>query len=422
MKVLPAFLLLAAFALLIAFCGCSDSSNGGSSPLSDLTGMIYTTDSTGAADISLFSVKGDIYLNGGPVTADAAGLPDGTYYARVTTVDGTILGKAEVPIITVSDGRFTAPYRLLDILNETDADGNCTDDGNGNHVPGFVPSTDKQYIILISMDVTFPPANCWSAKFNVDDSNPPPQPASLSVTKFYDANANGLPDGNQEIQGWKVTITDEASNTRYTPVSLTLAPDTYTVSESQPNEANWVATTPTSVTVPLAAGDAKSVAFGNVCLGAGNARGLAFWASRENKELIGADDLALLAGLHLRTPSGNNYDPECSGDLHDWLLQANALHTNHLLSAYLAVMELNVLNGFVNGDALIHAPGAQSANAAGFATVNALLVEVNAELGLHGTANEGDSWYAYQLALIDVLDRANNNLTFVQPTPGPFTF
>jgi flavin-binding protein dodecin len=48
--------------------------------------------------------------------------------------------------------------------------------------------------------------------------------------------------------------------------------------------------------------------------------------------------------------------------------------------------------------------------------------EANAELTLHGTALAGDSRRSYQEALNNALDKANNNQTFVQPTPCPFTF
>ena len=43
----------------------------------------------------------------------------------------------------------------------------------------------------------------------------------------------------------------------------------------------------------------------------------------------------------------------------------------YMLSAQLAAMRLNVLNGLVNASALIYAPGTNSANpATGFATVD----------------------------------------------------
>ena len=90
----------------------------------------------------------------------------------------------------------------------------------------------------------------------------------------------------------------------------------------------------------------------------------------------------------------------------------------YMLSAQLAAMELNVLNGFVNGSALIYAPGTTSANAAGFASVNDVMAEANTELGLHGLTLSGNAFRSYQEALKNALDKANNNLTFVRPGPG----
>ena len=62
----------------------------------------------------------------------------------------------------------------------------------------------------------------------------------------------------------------------------------------------------------------------------------------------------------------------------------------------------NSLNGKVSGSSLISTPGPGGANAAGFATVNDLLNEANAERGLHGLTTSGSPFGAYQTALRDV--------------------
>jgi hypothetical protein len=90
----------------------------------------------------------------------------------------------------------------------------------------------------------------------------------------------------------------------------------------------------------------------------------------------------------------------------------------YMLSAQLSAMELNVRNGNVNGGSLIYAPGTTSADANGFATVNAVMTEANIELGLHGLTLSGSPYRSYQEALKNALDRANNNLSFVQAGPG----
>ncbi len=83
----------------------------------------------------------------------------------------------------------------------------------------------------------------------------------------------------------------------------------------------------------------------------------------------------------------------------------------------MAAMYLNVRAGFVSASALVYAPGTNSTNAAGFATLGDLLSEANLELAAHPTAYDGALWRSYQEALKNASDWANNNRTFVQPGP-----
>ena len=112
--------------------------------------------------------------------------------------------------------------------------------------------------------------------------------AKLNVIKFYDANANGINDDSQPITGWKIDIN---GNVFFTPYSETVAPGDYAVSEFMPIETNWMATTPSPVNVTLAAGEEKTVEFGNLCLGAGGGKTLGFWSNPNGQALIGAGDL-----------------------------------------------------------------------------------------------------------------------------------
>lgn len=95
---------------------------------------------------------------------------------------------------------------------------------------------------------------------------------------------------------------------------------------------------------------------------------------------------------------------------------------SYMLSAQLAAMELNIEAGFVAPGALIYAPGTGSANSLGFATVGAVVAEAEAELCAHPTSFAGDARRAYQEALKNALDKADNNLILVQATPCPLTF
>jgi hypothetical protein len=153
--------------------------------------------------------------------------------------------------------------------------------------------------------------------------------------------------------------------------------------------------------------------FGNVCVG--QARGgltLGFWSNKNGQALIGSDDLTQLRDLNLRGPSGADFDPTNYAAFRTWLLNGNAVDMAYMLSVQLAAMKMNVYNGKVVGTALIYAPGTTSANSLGFATVNDVIAEANASLGSY----PGDR--AYQEALKNALDNANNNRNFV----GSVTF
>lgn len=167
--------------------------------------------------------------------------------------------------------------------------------------------------------------------------------------------------------------------------------------------------------------------FGNVLLGGGGGKTLGFWSNkngeqRMNQTLGMAAALAGLSAQNLRTAGGANFNPATYKQFRTWLLDANATNMAYMLSAQYAAMWLNVnaVNGSnpgVSAGSIIYAPGTNSANFLGFATVGAVMAEANAELGLHGTAGEGAPWRAYQEALKNALDKANNNLNFVQPWP-----
>jgi hypothetical protein len=94
----------------------------------------------------------------------------------------------------------------------------------------------------------------------------------------------------------------------------------------------------------------------------------------------------------------------------------------YMLSAQLAAMELNVEGNLVNGNALIYAPGTTNANALGFATINSVMAEADADLQANPVTVTAGSTRTHQEALKNALDKANNNLNFVQSKPCPFTF
>jgi len=382
-----------------------------------LPGAIFTTDSTcTGVNINIYGDKADVYLDGGPA-GGGPGLPDGNYYVQVTipsgeTVLGTSVGSGNPMPVHVTNGDFDSCYQLWAILFKA-SDG-TTQGYDDTSNPG------GEYKVWVSTFSTFDPNSSKTDNFKVKKDGGEIWEI-YTVTKFYDANANGLNDDGQLITGWKVRIQDSIDYIRYTPVSIILDPDDYTVTEFYPIEPNWFGTTPNPVYITLAGG-VTAVEFGNLCVGAGGGLTLGFWSNKNGKTGFGEDDLALMVSLNLRNATGGDFNPGSYAQFRTWLLSATATNMSYMLSAQLAAMELNVFNGKVTGGALIYAPGTTSANALGFATVDAVMAEANAELGLHGLVLSDSPDRAYQEALKNALDNANNNNTFVQPMPCAFTF
>ncbi len=384
------------------------------------TGAIFTTGSTcNGTNINIFNSKSDVYVDGGPAHEGAAGLPDGFYYVQVTEPGGALLGtsvgSATPTPLHVTNGEFDQCYQLEAVVIKA-----------SDSTPGYDDTTNGggEYKVWVSANSDFSGGKTDNFKVKPDV----PTSGTLNVNKFYDANANGVNDDGQLITGWKIRIIDDLELFRFTPVSVIVAPDDYVVSEFDPAETNWIHTTANPVNVTVDAGETETVEFGNLCLGPGGGHTLGFWSNKNGQATMNdggsvCSELALLNGLYLRNAAGTRMNFGCDYTaFKNWVLGATATNMSYMLSAQLAAMELNVESGFVSGGALVYAPGTNSANGLGFATVNALMAEANAELTLHGTALAGDSWRSYQEALKNALDKANNNQTFVQSTPCPFTF
>lgn len=403
-----------------------------------LPGAIFTTDAacTGT-DLNIYQSKDAVYVDGGPAHPGAAGLPDGSYYIQVTTPDGNVLGTSvgsgtDTPIVVVN-GEFSSCYQLSSVVKT--AGDLCT-----NGQPGYCTTDNPggEYKVWISTVSTFDNDSSKTDNFKVQENPFPPQ-GLLKVLKFYDANANGVFDATDtEIIGWEThvglqTTFDTIFETKDTPVSIVvLAPSCYTAQEgdiADPNHS-WVHTNASIQSKSVPVPGAAEIDFGNVCLGAGGGLTLGFWSNKNGQALVAtntgnvavcgaslpASDLAWLVGLNLRDGAGNNFDPATYTVFRSWLLSASATNMAYMLSAQLSAMELNVLNGKVNGGAIIYAPG--TGGPSDFKTVCQVMTLANTELGLHGSVLSGSPYRTYQEALKNALDRANNDQNFVQGSAG----
>jgi hypothetical protein len=369
--------------------------------------------------VNVFAAKSDVYING-------SGLPNGNYFVRVTEPGGgDVLGFSVTANLVVSGGGFSC-VRLDTLVFQAAA----------FVVPGWgdTPNPAPNHRVEISTDQTFPANNTKHDLFKVivGDINPPS--AELTVNKFYDANVNGINDDLQPIAGWEVRIQAGLIDLiRYTPVTNTLDPDTYTVTESAPVESNWIRTTPSPVIVTLADGDEKTVVFGNVCTGAGGGKSHGFWGNPNGKAQINdapngaVPEMALLAGLNLRTAAGGNFDPTTYDQFKTWNGSATAVNMAYMLSVQMTANVLAIDANFVNGAQLVYGPGLlpytiPGLSATGFISVNDLITAANNALGANGATFAGSPDRAYQEALKNLLDKLANNQSFVQATPCPFTF
>jgi hypothetical protein len=397
-----------------------------------ITGAVFTTVS-GCGDVNqnIYSAKGDVYLNGGPARPGAAGMPSGNYYVRVTEpsandpvtgVLGTSVGgpAGDAPVNVTLGGDFFSCYQLTSIVRK------ITDS-----TPGYDSTNNNggEYKVWVCQDDFSSASLCKTDNFKVKDAQV--TAGWLSVIKFYDANANGLNDDGDfnVLDGWQVRIDDGIHLVRLTPVLVGLDPlANYTVTESTPNETNWLSTTGNPVVNVSVAGTTQAsptkVTFGNVCLGEGGGLTLGFWSNKNGQAIIGktAGVYSALDGLNLRNTDGSNFDPTTYAPFRTWILGADAVNMANMLSAQLAAMKLNVMSGRVSGASLVYAPGVAGASALGFISVDSLMTAANNSLGTNVLTLSGNPARASQEVLKNALDNANNNKNFVQLKPCDFSF
>ena len=261
---------------------------------------------------------------------------------------------------------------------------------------------------------------------------------------YYDADLDGLrDDGEVGIAGWRVdlikvvggqttTVTTRADGTF---VARFAVGDEFIVRQRSPSDLGWIQTgniesQSNSCNVRLNDDMSYSVGafydvtygdlnFGNVCLGGAGAKGVSFWTTKNGGKLVAADDIAMLATLNLRNAKGNAYDPGNASQLKSFLSGASTTNMAYALSAELAALKLDILNGFVDGTQMVRALGPNSANALGYASINALLAEADAELAQHGKTLVGSPFRAYQEVLKDLLAEVNQSKkVVVQPAPS----
>ena len=272
-----------------------------------LPGAIFTTTANGSqVNGNIFQAKCDVYLDGGPgpnAPAGAAGLPDGDYYFQVTDPSGQVLLSTD----PVANRQFRVLGGVIVGLS-----------GAGNHVTGVdidqgaatiqlcpfldTPNNGGVYKVWVTPIQDFvgdpnlvdngyapgyfhgflPPAS-KTDNFKVKHRGQLP---CLTIIKFYDANGNGVRDGNgpnaEPLLNWPVIVLDpngaEIQGQLFTSVTLcNLVPGTYRVIEAATDNPiftyavtasilDGVSITPPSQEVLVQIGTSdRTLIFGNTC-------------------------------------------------------------------------------------------------------------------------------------------------------------
>lgn len=420
-----------------------------------ISGAIYTSVENGeTVNANSYPSKDLVYLNGGPNNApgcNGGDLEDGDYYFQVTDPSGATLLSSDA----VSERKFRVASGVISAYLGTTHDvGGPSDcgslslqlipyanspNGGGVYKAWITHAEDLEASgcdLASTCSQGFVPGHTKTDNFKVENEYPPPL-GSLEAIKFYDANANGLFDaGEPLLENWLMTATSATQavdSNRYTGADGTatwdpLVPDTdYFVTEGTPVEGNWVnsatiydghGTAPQNPAGPLSvvAGETTTVIFGNYCTVPSNGHTLGFWSNKNGQALVGAGDLALLVSVNLRNKNGSSFDPATAAALRTWLLNGEATNMAYMLSVQLAAMELNVYNGFVNGNATYVPAGM---------TINQLMAAANTSLGLYPVTVSGNDPFGQrsnQEQLKNWLDQLNNNAGVLSATPCAYSF
>jgi hypothetical protein len=268
--------------------------------------------------------------------------------------------------------------------------------------------------------------------------------AKLCGVKWYDHNANGVRDAEDEgIVGWRIKIdTTWPDGSVHSEVKTTgldggycssdmPVGSRYVVSELMP-QGTWVQTYPSAGGTyqgTISEGGADGLDFGNYCIVyPSEGRTLGFWHNRNGKLRLAPNDPAwrnLLNALCLRNGNGTHFDiplnisfNSAHSMLASWLIGANATNMANMTSAQLAACALNVAYNGLNGSLMVILPPSLAA-CFGQATISIqeIMNQANASLCANGNTVSGPD-RAYQECRKTALDMINNNqLGSIGPGP-----
>lgn len=339
-------------------------------------GAIFTTTSDGSAvNANIYTSREAVYLNGGPKKAGAAGLPDGTYFVKVTEPNGTLLGssvyRSNQKPVQVVNGEFADLYQLWSIVNKASATTQQGYDATGNN--------GGEYKVWVSSVSNFANNASKTDNFKVREDAPPPPPPQTEIVaaKFYDLDLDGAWDEiatEPAIANWPMELRLAADNSLVQSgvtgvdgkITWIVPRDSTQYIIREVMLVPYVSTTGVTSVQKTADVETIIVGFGNVAvqchLGLGHTRG--FWGNQGAGNTPGKAALAAhhpawavaLNALHLVDSNGNAIGDFSTTDavlahsqLVAWMAQTPESNPAFRMSIQFATMVLNVEAGLMHG-------------------------------------------------------------------------
>jgi hypothetical protein len=130
-------------------------------------GAVFTTKSNcTVVNGNIYDDLHAVYIDGGPAKPGAAGLPDGSYYVRVTEPNGTLLGTSvgsgnDTPV-HVTNGEFDQCMQLYSILIKA---------SDGTRGYDFTSNAGGEYKVWVSNEASFANNSSKTDNFKVIPSS-----------------------------------------------------------------------------------------------------------------------------------------------------------------------------------------------------------------------------------------------------------
>lgn len=296
-----------------------------------------------------YNAKEDVRLTGGPQNLEA-----GTYFFKVTNPNGAVLLSSDAITERLFSVDANGLFTYLGVTHSVVLFG-------GQNVIGLAPFADTpnnggvykawacRYADGTSTDDQT--SDCKTDNFKVkgtecvDQCEPPPPQALLSVLKFFDANRDGVKQGTEAyLEGWKFSVTSDLGLPfdAFTSYAAQQDQDNYTIAEYKPDQTNWAPSTPTSSSFALGAAGA-TVTFGNYCTSPALGHTIGFWGNKNGQAQINdggnSNELAIIStNYFLRKADGSRVQFTASqyNQFNSWLQGANATNMAYMLSAQFA--------------------------------------------------------------------------------------